>query len=88
VKTEEGLEVDFLGRHPARGEDLVQVCADPSNPATLAREMRALAEARKEHRDAVPRLLVLDRDTMPRANTPGVHPQPAYEWLLAASDED
>jgi len=87
VKTDEGLEVDFLARHPGRGEELIQVCADPSEPATLERELRALAAAGKEHRRAKRRLLVLDRGAMPRAPTPGVEVQPAYEWLLATPAE-
>jgi len=77
----------ILVRYPAAGEELVQVCADPSDEETLARELRALAAARKEHQRAVGRLLVLDRDTMPRVDTPGVRVQPAYEWLLAAPGE-
>jgi hypothetical protein len=87
VKTDEGLEVDFRARYAAQDEELVQVCADPSNEATLARELRALAATGKEHSRAVRRLLVLDRDTMPRTNTPGVEVQPAYEWLLATPGE-
>lgn len=88
VKTAEGLEVDFLVRYPAAGEELVQVCADPSDQATLARELRALAAAGKEHPRAVRRLFVLDRDAVPRMDTPGVQAQPAYEWLLSAPRED
>jgi predicted AAA+ superfamily ATPase len=84
VKTDEGLEVDFLVRYPADGEELVQVCADASAEAALARELRALAAAAKEHPRAGRRLLVLDRDSVPRLDTPGLPVQPAYEWLLAA----
>jgi hypothetical protein len=88
VKTGEGFEVDFLARHPSHGEELVQVCADPSDETTLARELRALTAAGNEFARAARRLLVLDRDSVPRLDTPGVHVQPAYEWLLAAPDED
>lgn len=84
VKTADGLEVDFLARYPANGEELIQVCADPSDEATLARELRALDAAAKEHPRAARRLLVLDRDSVPRAEVPGVHAQPAYEWILAS----
>lgn len=87
VKTDEGLEVDFLARHAAGGQELVQVCTDPSDPPTLEREMRALTAAAKEHRRATRRLLVLDRGAMPRVATPGVKVQPAYEWLLAPPGE-
>ncbi len=82
LKTGDGLEVDFLARHPASGEELIQVCADPSAPATLAREMRALTVAAKEHPRSKRRLLVLDRDALARVSAPGVEVQPVYEWLL------
>jgi uncharacterized protein len=83
VKTSEGLEVDFLARHPAAGEELLQVCADESAPETLSRELRALTAAAKEHPRAARRLLVLDRDALVRVSGPGIEVQPAYEWLLA-----
>lgn len=82
VKTSGGLEVDFLARRPAAGEELIQVCADVSTPETLAREVRALVTAAPEHPRAVRRLLVLDRDALARASQPEVAVQPAYEWLL------
>jgi hypothetical protein len=88
VKTERDLEVDFLARHPASGEELVQVCADVTAEATLARELRALAAAAPAHRRAVRRLLVLDRDSMTQVDAPGVRVEPAYEWLLAAAGEE
>lgn len=88
VKTDDGLEVDFLARHPERGEELLQVCADVVDGATLARELHALAAAGKDHPRAVRRLLVLDRDSVPWADTPDVRAQPAYEWLLAAPGEE
>jgi len=88
VKTDDGLEVDFLARHPVEGEELVQVCSDASDEATLGRELRALAAAGKEHRRAVRRLLVLDRDAVPRVDTLGALTQPAYEWLLAGTGSE
>jgi predicted AAA+ superfamily ATPase len=88
VKTAEGLEVDFLARHPAGGEELIQVCADQSSAETRTRELRALGAAANEHPRAVRRLLVLDRDARVGTGTPGIEVQPAYEWLLAAPDED
>jgi uncharacterized protein len=83
VKTADGLEVDFLARYPAAGEDLVQVCADPSHPDVASRELRSLAAAADEHPRATRRLLVLDRDTLLRLEAPGIVAQPAYEWLLS-----
>jgi len=87
VKTPEGFEVDFLARYPEGGAELIQVCADLSEAATVERELRGLEAAGKEHRRAVKRLLVLDRDAVPTAGFPGVVVQPAYEWLLAPSGE-
>ena len=87
VKTAGGFEVDFLVRYPAAGEELIQVCADPSDPATFERELRGLEAAGAEHRRAAKRLLVLDRDVVPRATLPGIEVQPAYEWLLAPPGE-
>jgi len=88
VKTTDGLEVDFLARYSAGGEDLIQVCADLSAPETKGREVRALTTAATDHPRAERRLLVLDRDALVRADAPGVEVQSAYEWLLAAPDED
>jgi len=83
VKTSDGLEVDFLVRHPAAGEELLQVCADVSTPQTLERELRAMTAASGEHPNASCRLLVLDRDQEGQVNAPGMVVQPVYEWLLA-----
>ena len=84
VKTAKGLEVDFLARHPAAGEELMQVCADPSAPEVAARELRALDAAAGEHPRARRRLMVLDRDAALSLGAPGVEVQPAYEWLLSS----
>jgi hypothetical protein len=50
----------------------------------VAREVRALEEAAKEHPRARRLILVLDRDGVGDVrNVPGVEVLPAYEWLLA-----
>jgi len=84
VKTSDNLEVDFLARVPGDQEQLVQVCADLSNDATLRREVCALDAASTEHSQAKRLLLVLDRDSLPQQELPGICVVPAYEWLLAA----
>ena len=61
--------------------------ADPSGPATLARESGGLDAAAREHPRAVQRLLVLDRDALVRVSDSSVHVQPAYEWLLSNPEE-
>lgn len=82
VLTAAGHEVDFLAREPAGGMDLIQVAADASDPATAARELRALEEAGREHPGAKRRLLVLTRDALPPEVPRGVVAQAAHEWLL------
>jgi predicted AAA+ superfamily ATPase len=88
VKTTDGMEVDFLARRPAAGEELIQVCADLSSPETRTRELRALTAAVAEHPRATRRLLVLDRDALAVADASAVDVLPAYEWLLAGPDRD
>jgi predicted AAA+ superfamily ATPase len=88
VKTGSGLEVDFLARHPAGGEELIQVCADLTNEDTRTRELRALPEAAGDHRRAVQRVLVLDRDAVAGLNAPGLDVQPAYEWMLETAPKN
>jgi len=83
VRTDDGLEVDFLARDPEGRAELIQVCADASDPATADRECRALAEAGKRFPGAGRRLLTLTRDGAPAQAPPGVLAQPAYEWMLA-----
>jgi len=87
VKTEDGLEVDFLARQPGAGHELIQVCSDPSAPESLARELRALSAAAREYPRATPRLLVLDRDALARVEAPSVEVQPAYEWLVEGTGD-
>ncbi|HVT44054.1 MAG TPA: ATP-binding protein [Thermoanaerobaculia bacterium] len=85
VKRGEGVEVDFLARHRAGLEELIQVCADPSSAETLAREIRALEGSAGEYPRAAARLLVLDRDAASLARQPGIDVRPVYEWLLGDS---
>ncbi len=82
VKTSDDVEVDFLVRYIAGGEELIQVCADPSTPETMSREIRGLGAAAAEHPSAQQRMLVLDRDQALQVKVPGVEVQPTYEWLL------
>lgn len=88
VKTGDGLEVDFLARHPVSGEELIQVCVGLSSPETLSREVRALLAAAGDHPRAARRLLVLDRDALGQVHAPKIEVQTAYEWILSPPDED
>ena len=86
VRTPEGYEVDFLARSGDGSMELVQVCADLSDPGTAGRELRALAAAGGRFPRARRRLLTLTRDGIPDGLPDGVEAQPAYEWLLTAPD--
>jgi hypothetical protein len=83
VRTPGGFEVDFLARSAEGKTELIQVCADASDPATAEREVRALVDAGARYPGAPRRLLTLTRDATPPDAPPGVTAQPAYEWLLA-----
>lgn len=83
VRTEGGHEVDFLARSHDGTAELIQVCADPSTPGTLDRELGSLASAAAEHPDAAQRLLVLTADQARAIRVRGVQVEPAYEWLLS-----
>ena len=83
VKTSGGHEVDFLARASTGEQELIQVCADSTGPATAARELRALDEAGAVFPEAARRLLTLTADAVPADAPAGVLVQPAYEWMLA-----
>ena len=82
VRTADGFEVDFLVRTAAGTRELVQVCADASDPATAQRELRGLASAAGEFPDATLRLLTLTRDGLPAELPSNVIAEPAYVWAL------
>ena len=83
LRTPEGYEVDFLARAEDGGMELIQVCADLSDPATAARELRALAAGGALFPTARKRLLTLTRDGLPAETPADVEAQSACEWLLA-----
>lgn len=83
VRTPSGSEVDFLARHPAGGEELIQVCASLDDPATREREFRALTEASAIYPRAACSLIVLDTPVAPNV-PPGIMLHRATDWLLDA----
>ena len=80
------MAVDFLARGPGGGTELIQVCADASDPVVAERELRALVEAGRWYPHAKKRLLTLTRDGAPPELPQGVTLQPAYEWMLAGPE--
>ncbi len=80
VRTEGGLEVDFLARFPEGQEALIQVCADTEGPA-FERETRALQEAHHEHPRASLELITMHATG---AEPPaGITSHRAVDWLLS-----
>lgn len=79
-KTRSGLEVDFL--HPDKKTDLLQVCYDLTDPATLKRETAALSESMTELGLKESGILSYNEryDISTKAGT--IHVIPAWEWLL------
>ena len=65
VRNDDGTEVDFLARRPGEEEELIQVCADVADPATLERELRALQAAHPNN--ATARKLLLSLQTQRNA---------------------
>ena len=84
VKTKDNLEVDFLARYPGGREELIQVCVDPSEPATLGRELAALDAAGIEHPRAVRQLIVMEASTAGRIRHARTEPVAALQWLLSS----
>lgn len=82
VKTDEGFEVDFLARVPSKRELLIQVCADPTRPEVLERELRALDAAARTHPRAERILIVLTRDQAIQVSPGTIRVCAAYEWFL------
>lgn len=87
VFTPGGFEVDFLATDPEGRRTLIQVATDLSEPATRAREFRALTDARLAQRSLPALLLTLTGSDMlaARGDTPaGVTVRTAWEWQLAS----
>ncbi|MHB0980623.1 MAG: ATP-binding protein [Thermoleophilia bacterium] len=82
--TADGREVDFVVGDAAYSEatELVQVCADLSDPATKEREMRAASEAMEEL--GLPRVTMvnLHQETTETTSAGAVRIVPAWRWFL------
>lgn len=83
VITQAGYEVDFLARCADGSQTLVQVCADLDNPATLAREVRALQDAALTWPTATLQLIALSAP-QPQNVPAEIEVHLALDWLLKA----
>ena len=81
-RTPHGYEIDFHAIDSTGQPLLVQVCTDPADPATLARELRPLAEARTLLPAAALLLLVLDPLPPGTPIPPDIQVLPAHQWFL------
>ena len=82
LRTKQGHEVDFHASSPDGGTQLVQVCANASDPDTLDRETRSLIEAHANFPTARLLLIVLD-PLPPSTRVPDViHVIHAPRWFL------
>jgi predicted AAA+ superfamily ATPase len=87
VRTQEGLEVDFLAQTAGQPPTLIQVCLDLSDPATWEREVRALSAAAAEIPDSLALLLSLD-STPPKPALPApLRWRSAAAWLLDSFED-
>lgn len=84
VHTPGGFEVDFLARDALGGEFLVQACADPDDPATLARELRALQDATTLFPRAR-KLMLIAHSRLPKpAVSAGIELLTTWQWMMEA----
>ena len=82
VQTKSGVEVDFLATPLVGPPTLIQVCADLSEPATRARELRALSEAMREEMIAEALIVTMDESDDLALPEGHVRVVPAWRWLL------
>ncbi len=81
-RTPRGNEVDFHATDATGQTLLIQVCANPADPATREREIRALTEAHQALPHTRPLLLVLD-PLPPATRIPtAIRTLLAIEWFL------
>jgi predicted AAA+ superfamily ATPase len=83
VRTPAGYEIDFLARHAAGRQELIQVCADASAHETAARELRALSDAAAVFPKASCTLITLHQTSFPKLPLPPrTRVVTSWQWLL------
>lgn len=81
--TRNGYEIDFVCKNMEGQRLAIQVCADPGDPATLARELRALSDT-----DPETKLLLLTSFTEDTVENSGrnIRIMPAWKWFLTPQE--
>jgi len=87
VRTLEGFEVAFLARWPGGRQELIQVCAEAWDAATMEREVRALQSAAREHPEAARALVTLVPESF-RGVPESIEVHDAGLWLLRTAPGD
>ena len=82
-RTRGNREVDFLVREGAAPLGLVQVCYDPSAPATREREVTALLEAGAELKCGDLTILTWNEETTEKHEGRDIRFVPLWKWLLS-----
>ncbi|MBI5244129.1 MAG: ATP-binding protein [Elusimicrobia bacterium] len=86
-KSARGKEIDFVVRFRNKMEELIQVCCDPEDPATLSRELGGLEESMNDLKCA--RMRVITEDYEGEEKLRGrqrVGFIPLWKWLLAGPE--
>jgi predicted AAA+ superfamily ATPase len=81
-RTPQGNEIDFHAIGPDGEVSLIQVCADASDPETLTRETRSLAEVLESMPHANPLLITLDPLPAGSHVPDGIEVITAVPWFL------
>lgn len=89
-RTDSGREVDFVVEPLLEGESLMlmQVCADPEDPATKQREVNALAEAMSELGVGSSTIVTLAHSERIETPTGRIRMVPAWEWAFEPGGGD
>jgi predicted AAA+ superfamily ATPase len=82
LRTNNGYEVDFSGRDAHGRAQLVQVCVSLDDPATRARELRALGDALNDRPDADALLLTTWTSGVEQIAGRDIPVMPVWRWML------
>lgn len=82
-KDTEQKEVDFIVKTGLKVTQLIQVCADMSDPKTKKRELRALLKAMAEFKLTEGLIITMDHSATEMEDGKTLHYVPLQKWLLS-----